>query len=85
MPMIALKNTGPGGLLMGRLPAIPARTLTPYCTHFICRVGIRQDFRDKINSLFGLLQNTHIIEKSEYRFNFAGNLSINGEHHATSN
>jgi pimeloyl-ACP methyl ester carboxylesterase len=50
--MFYLKNTDPCGLLLGRLPAIPARTLTTYVTHFICRVGIRQDFRDKINYKF---------------------------------
>lgn len=44
-----LKNTGPCGLLLGRLPAIPARTLTTYKLHFIWRVEIRQDFRDNIN------------------------------------
>jgi hypothetical protein len=50
--MIYLKNTDPCGLLMGRLPAIPARTLTTYETHFIFGVRIRQDFRDKINSIY---------------------------------
>jgi hypothetical protein len=44
-----LKNTDPCGLLLGRLPAIPARTLTTYRLHFIWRVEIRQDFRDNIN------------------------------------
>jgi pimeloyl-ACP methyl ester carboxylesterase len=34
---------------LGRLPAIPARTLTTYKSHFIFGVEIRQDFRDKIN------------------------------------
>jgi hypothetical protein len=46
--MVYLKNTDPCGLLLGRLPAIPARTLTTYIVHFIWRVEIRQDFRDNI-------------------------------------
>jgi hypothetical protein len=45
---VFLKNTGPCGLLMGRLPANSSTNTNHLLAHFICRIKFRQDLKNTL-------------------------------------